>query len=76
MLGVRVMPLVDLTPENLEQIADLMEENAYALPPGPRRTDKLLEAYQMRSAAIRAKWDDDFVINAEVIEGPPGEGQL
>ncbi len=66
------MPLVDLTPETMEEIADQMEDNAYELPPGPKRTDMLLQVQSLRSAANRVKWDDDFVVKAEVLPMPRG----
>jgi len=64
------MPFVDLSPEDVEQIADSMEDEAYELPPGPKRTDMLLQVQRIRSAAARAKWDDDLVFKAQVLPMP------
>jgi hypothetical protein len=66
------MPISDLKPESMEDIAEQMEDSAYALPPSQERTEMLIEVYKLRRAANRAKLEEEFVICAEVCGAPPG----
>lgn len=68
------MPLVEISPDELAQLADQVEDEAYALLPGPARTDMLLQAFNMRGFANRAKWDDELTIKAQVV-GPAPTGK-
>ena len=64
------MSLIDLSPDDLLEYADLTEDEAYNFPPGAKRQKLLTIAAKMRAYANRAKWDDTLVIKAEVSELP------
>ena len=61
------MPIIDLPPEQVHVFADTAEDEAYCLPPGPKRTEMLTMVYQMRARANYAMWLGDE-IKAEMIE--------
>jgi hypothetical protein len=60
-----------LTPEEIEAIADKMEDDAYLLPHGGARLARLSMVYTLRGRANMAKWSGETDIMVEVRDRPP-----
>jgi hypothetical protein len=61
------MPIVNLSPEDLELIADNAEDEAYNNPPGEERQALLMKVYAMRSKANIARWLGEVHIRTEIL---------
>jgi hypothetical protein len=61
------MRIVNLSPQDLELIADDAEDEAYKNPPGEKRQALLMKVYAMRSRANIAKWLGEAHIRTEIL---------
>lgn len=60
--------ILGLRPDQVRSYADQLEDDAYKIPPGPRRQKLLSFAYTLRKQANLAQWLGSEYVKAEIAE--------